>query len=104
MEERNLLTEATQDVVNKELELNEVADSNADSEVDEALEMLENDEDVIRLKAQEAELMNLFADPRIMKAYKRYTDARNGGERRKVTQKEKKKKKAKRRMAKKSRR
>lgn len=100
MEQRSVFTEAIQDVVNKELELNEVADS----DVDEALELLENDEDVIRLKAQEAELMNLFADPRVMKAYKRYTDARNGGERRKVTQKEKKKKKAKRRMAKKSKR
>ena len=97
---KNVLTEATQDVVNENVELDEVADS----DVDEALELLKNDEDVIRLKAQEAELMNLFADPRIVKAYKRYTDARNGGERRKVTQKEKKKKKAKRRMAKKSRR
>lgn len=100
MEQENVLTEATQDVVNEDVVLDEVADS----DVDEALEMLENDEDYARLKEKEAELMNLFADPRVMKAYKRYTDARNGGERRKVTQKEKKKKKAKRRMAKKSRR
>ena len=97
MEQENVLTEATQDVVNEDVVLDEVADS----DVDEALEMLENDEDYARLKEKEAELMNLFASHSAMKAYR---DARHAGERRKVTQKEKKKKKAKRRMAKKSRR
>jgi hypothetical protein len=78
--------------------------ANAEGSVDEAVESFENDSDVQRLKAQEAELMNmmsLISDPNVMRAYK---DARAVGERRQVSQKEKKKKKAKRRMAKKSKR
>lgn len=93
------LSEEKRDAIN-----NAIKESLETAEAVDAIQDFENDPDVQKLKAQEAELMNLFADPRIMKAYKRYTDARNGGERRKVTQKEKKKKKAKRRMAKKSRR
>jgi hypothetical protein len=54
--------------------------------------------------AQQDEFMMWMNNPAVMKAYKAYTSAKSGGERRKVSQKEKKKKKAKRRMAKKSRR
>lgn len=78
---------------------------NESLETAESIQAFENDSDVQKLKAQEAELMNLFADPKIMKAYKNIRrDIYGVGERRQVTQKEKKKKKAKRRMAKKSRR
>ena len=97
MEQENVLTEATQDVVNENVVLDEVADS----DVDEAVQALENDPDLIRLKEHEAELMRLLSDPSVLKSYKK---AKRVGERRQVTQKEKKKKKAKRRMAKKSRR
>ena len=97
MEQENVLTEATQDVVDENVVLDEVADS----DVDEAVQALENDPDLIRLKEHEAELMRLLADPIVLKSYKK---AKRVGERRQVTQKEKKKKKAKRRMAKKSRR
>lgn len=54
--------------------------------------------------AQQDEFMMWMNNPAVMKAYKAYTSAKSGGERRKVSQKEKKKKKAKRRMVKKSRR
>ena len=94
---KNVLTEEALDAVNENVVLDEVADS----DVDEAVQVFENDPDVIRLKEQEAELMRLLADPSVLKYYKK---AKRVGERRQVTQKEKKKKKAKRRMAKKSRR
>ena len=94
---KNVLTEEALDAVNETVELDAVADS----DVDEAVKMFENDPDVIKLKEQQAELMRLMADPNVMKAYRA---SRHVGERRKVTQKEKKKKKAKRRMAKKSKR
>ena len=78
---------------------------NESLETDDAIQTFENDSDVQKLKAQEAELMNLFADKKIMNAYKNIRrDIYGVGERRQVSQKEKKKKKAKRRMAKKSRR
>lgn len=91
------LTDENRDAIN-----NAINESLATAE---AIKTFENDSDVQKLKAQEAELMNLFADPKIMKAYKNIRrDIYGVGERRQVTQKEKKKKKAKRRMAKKSRR
>lgn len=77
-------------------------------ETAEAIQTFENDSDVQRLKAQEAELtnmMSMISDPKIMKAYRAIRrDVYGVGERRQVSQKEKKKKKAKRRMAKKSKR
>lgn len=91
------LTEENREAINNAI--------NESLETAEAIQTFENDSDVQKLKAQEAELMNLFADPKIMKAYKNIRrDIYGVGERRQVTQKEKKKKKAKRRMAKKSRR
>lgn len=72
----------------------------SDSDIDE---VVANDPDVLKLKAQEAELMSLMNDNKIMKAYRAIRrDVYGIGERRQVSQKEKKKKKAKRRMAKKS--
>ena len=98
---KNLLTEEALDAVNEIVGLDEVADS----DVDEAAQALENDSDVQKLKEQQAELMQLWADPNVMKAYRAIRkDVYGVGERRQVSQKEKKKKKAKRRMAKKSRR
>ena len=77
--------------------------NNLTANVDEAVQSFENDCDVQRLKAQEAELMSMISDPNIMKAYRAIRrDVYGVGERRQVSQKEKKKKKAKRRMAKKS--
>lgn len=78
-------------------------DNNLTANVDEAVESFENDSDVQRLKAQEAELMSMIYDPKVMKAYRAIRrDVYGVGDRRQVSQKEKKKKKAKRRMAKKS--
>ena len=99
----NVLTEEALDAVDEIVGLDEVADS----DVDEAAQALENDPDVIKLKEQQAELMQLWTDPNVRKAYRAIRKDVYGygvGERRKVTQKEKKKKKAKRRMAKKSKR
>jgi hypothetical protein len=80
----------------------------ADSDIDEAIQIFENDSDVQRLKAQDAELSNLLSlisDPKVLRAYRDIrSDVYGVGERRQVSQKEKKKKKAKRRMAKKSKR
>lgn len=91
------LTEENREAINNAI--------NESLETAEAIQAFENDSDVQKLKAQEAELMNLFADPKIMKAYKNIRrDIYGVSERRQVTQKEKKKKKAKRRMAKKSKR
>jgi hypothetical protein len=79
--------------------------NNLTANVDEAVQSFENDSDVQRLKAQEAELMSMISDPMVMKAYRAIRrDVYGVGERRQVSQKEKKKKKAKRRMAKKSKR
>lgn len=79
--------------------------ANTDETVDEAVQAFENDSDVMRLKAQEAELMSVISDPKVMKAYRAIRrDIYGVGERHQVSQKEKKKKKAKRRMAKKSKR
>ena len=93
------LTDENRDAINNAI--------NESLETAEAIKTFENDSDVLKLKAQEAELMNMFADPKFMKAYKNIRRDIYGygvGERRQVTQKEKKKKKAKRRMEKKSRR
>lgn len=91
------LTDENRDAIN-----NAINESLATAE---AIQTFENDSDVQKLKAQEAELMSMISDPKIMKAYKNIRrDIYGVGERRQVTQKEKKKKKAKRRMAKKSRR
>lgn len=92
------LTEEDRNAINESLE------TVADSDVDEAIKTFENDPDVQRLKAQDAELssmLSLISDPKVMRAYK---SARAVGERRQVSKNEKKKKKAKRRMAKKSKR
>jgi hypothetical protein len=79
--------------------------ANADGSVDDAVQTFENDSDVQRLKAQEAELMSIISDPNVMKAYRAIrSDVYGAGKRHQVSQKEKKKKKAKRRMAKKSKR
>ena len=82
--------------------------NNSTANVDEAVQSFENDSDVQRLKAQEAELtrmMSVISDPKIMKAYRAIRkDVYGVGERRQVSQKEKKKKKSKRRMTKKSKR
>jgi hypothetical protein len=65
-----------------------------------------NSEDVSASTNEEAkaqELMEMFSDPKVLKAYQNIRkDIYGVGERKKVSQKEKKKKKAKRRMAKKS--
>ena len=85
--------------------INESLESVTNSDIDEAIQSFENDSDVQRLKAQEAELMSMISDPKVMKAYRAIRrDVYGVGERRQVSQKEKKKKKAKRRMAKKSKR
>lgn len=79
--------------------------ANTDEAVDEAIQSFENDTDVLRLKAQEAELMSMISNPKVMKAYRAIRrDIYGVGERRQVSKKEKQKKKAKRRMAKKSKR
>ena len=78
---------------------------NESLETAETIKTFENDNDVQKLKAQQAELMSMISDPKIMKAYRAIRkDVYGIGERRQVSQKEKKKKKAKRRMAKKSKR
>jgi hypothetical protein len=93
------LTEDACDTINESLE------SVANSELNEAIQSFENDSDVQRLKAQQAELMSMISDPKVMKAYRAIRrDVYGVGERQQVSQKEKKKKKAKRRMAKKSKR
>ena len=99
------LTEDDCDTINENLE------TVADSELDEAIQLFENDSDVQRLKEQQEELMGMMnmmsmvSDPKIMKAYRAIrSDVYGVSERRQVSLKEKKKKKAKRRMAKKSKR
>ena len=74
-------------------------------ETNEMVELLENDPDVLKLKEQQAELMRLMDDYRVMRSYKRVVNDMYGvGNRKPVSKKEKKKKKAKRRMAKQSKR
>lgn len=96
------LSEEVRDAINENLE------TVGDSDIEEAIQLFENDSDVQRLKAQEAELMSMMSmisAPNVMKAYRAIrSDVYGIGERRQVSQKEKKKKKAKRRMTKKSKR
>ena len=74
-------------------------------ETNEMVELLENDPDVLKLKEQQAELMRLMDDYRVMRSYKKVVNDMYGvGIRKPVSKKEKKKKKAKRRMAKQSKR
>lgn len=76
-------------------------------ESNEMVELLENDPDVLKLKEQQAELMRLIDDSRVMSSYKKVRNDIYGygvGNRKPVSKKEKKKKKAKRRMAKQSKR
>lgn len=90
----------------KETMLSE-SDSNTATvdETNEMVELLENDPDVLKLKEQQAELMRLMDDYRVMRSYKRVVNDMYGvGNRKPVSKKEKKKKKAKRRMAKQSKR
>ena len=90
----------------KETMLSE-SDSNTATvdETNEMVELLENDPDVLKLKEQQAELMRLMDDYRVMRSYKKVVNDMYGvGNRKPVSKKEKKKKKAKRRMAKQSKR
>lgn len=90
----------------KETMLSE-SDSNTATvdESNEMVQLLENDPDVLKLKEQQAELMRLMDDYRVMRSYKRVVNDMYGvGNRKPVSKKEKKKKKAKRRMAKQSKR
>ena len=74
-------------------------------ETNEMVELLENDPDVLKLKEQQAELMRLMDDYRVMRSYKKVVNDIYGvGNRKPISKKEKKKKKAKRRMAKQSKR
>ena len=74
-------------------------------ESNEMVQLLENDPDVLKLKEQQAELMRLIDDSRVMSSYKKVRNDIFGiGSRKPVSKKEKKKKKAKRRMAKQSKR
>ena len=71
----------------------------------EVAEALANDPDFQKLKEQQAELMRLIDDSRVMRSYKKVVNDIYGvGIRKPVSKKEKKKKKAKRRMAKQSKR
>lgn len=74
-------------------------------ETNEMVQLFENDPDVLKLKEQQAELMRLIDDSRVMSSYKKIRNEIYGvGIRKPVSKKEKKKKKAKRRMAKQSKR
>ena len=74
-------------------------------ESNEMVQLLENDPDFLKLKEEQAELMRLMADYRVMSSYKKVRNYIYGvGNRKPVSKKEKKKKKAKRRMAKQSKR
>ena len=90
----------------KETMLSE-SDSNTATvdESNEMVQLLENDPDVLKLKEQQAELMMLMDDYRVMRSYKKVVNDIYGvGNRKPISKKEKKKKKAKRRMAKQSKR
>ena len=72
-------------------------------ETDEMVQLFENDPDVLKLKEQQAELMRLIDDSRVMRSYKKVrNDIYGVGNRKPISKKEKKK--AKRRMAKQSKR
>lgn len=74
-------------------------------ESNEMVQLLENDPDFLKLKEEQAELMRLIDDTRVMSSYKKIRNEIYGiGIRKPVSKKEKKKKKAKRRMAKQSKR
>ena len=82
-----------------------VSNTTTVDEKNEMVELLENDPDVLKLKEQQAELMRLMDDYRVMRSYKKVVNDMYGvGIRKPVSKKEKKKKKAKRRMAKQSKR
>ena len=82
-----------------------VSNTTTVDEKNEMVELLENDPDVLKLKEQQAELMRLMDDYRVMRSYKKVVNDMYGvGNRKPVSKKEKKKKKAKRRMAKQSKR
>ena len=98
--------EERKDIVGEKLPANKNTTETIEQEIKE---VIENDPDVMKLKAQEAELkeaelmMSLISDPKVMKAYRDIrSDIYGVSERRQVSKKEKKKKKAKRRMVKKS--
>lgn len=100
------MEETNKEIIEEKLPANENTTENIDREIKE---VIENDPDVMKLKAQEAELkeaelmMSLISDPKVMKAYRDIrSDIYGVSERRQVSKKEKKKKKAKRRMVKKS--
>jgi rRNA maturation protein Rpf1 len=94
------LSEEKRDAIN-----NAIKESLEAAEASDAIQDFENDPDVQKLKAQQAELMGLMANQKVMKAYRSIRrDIYGVVERRPVSQKEKKKKKAKRRMVKKSKR
>ena len=83
------------------------SDSNTTTvdESNEMVQLLENDPDFLKLKEEQAELMRLIDDTRVMSSYKKIRNEIYGiGIRKTVSKKEKKKKKAKRRMAKQSKR
>ena len=91
---------------------NLTANTNSETIDQDIKDVVDNDPDVLKLKSQEAELMSLFSDPKILRPYRAVRNfltaaVRNDiygiGERRQVSKKEKQKKKAKRRMAKKTR-
>ena len=82
-----------------------LSDSDSNMATDEIVQQLENDPDVLKLKDQQAELMRLIDDVRVMRSYKKVVNDIYGvGNRKPVSKKEKKKKKAKRRIAKQSKR
>ena len=101
----NVLSETEKEELIQEIINNEIAKDVGDSDIEDVIHAFENDPDVLRLKAQEAELMRLVSDPKVMKSYKDASRRVLGvGERRPLSKKEIKKKKAKRRMSKKSKR
>ena len=82
-----------------------VSNTTTVDEKNEMVELLENDPDVLKLKEQQAELMRLMDDYRVMRSYKKVVNDMYGvGNRKPVSKKEKNKKKSKRRMAKQSKR
>lgn len=92
------------EVDNNAIKENLTANTNSETIDQDIKEVVDNDPDVLKFKSQEAELMSLFSDPKILKSYRAVRNDIYGiGERRQVSKKEKQKKKAKRRMAKKTR-
>ena len=90
---------------NPEQTENAISQEERVSNIHEMEEALSNDPDFQKLKEQQAELMRLIDDTRVMSSYKKViNDIYGVGNRKPVSKKEKQKKKAKRRMAKQSRR